>query len=194
MHEIAEELLRDVRIYVFRQAADTTRVPRAPKIAKVLGREIDKIKAALKQLAANKVLILAPNDGDIWAANPFCAVPSGFRVHAAGKTYWAICIWDALGIAAALRSNASIEATCGDCGEAMRLEVMNDGLSGAEGIVTPTTRKPENRSGPMIRRSIVHALISFAAMSSIAASHCTAARSNQAMGGSSHSRSVEPRP
>jgi len=135
VHEIAEELLRNVRLYVFRQAAHTTRVPQAPEIAKALGREIDEIKAALKQLAANRVLILAPNDGDIWAANPFCAVPSAFRVHAVGKTYWAICIWDALGVAAVLRSDAVIEATCGDCGEAMRMDVENETLRRAEGIV-----------------------------------------------------------
>jgi Alkylmercury lyase len=135
VHEITEELLRDVRIYVFRQASNTARVPQVREIAKAVGREIDEIKAALKQLAANRVLILASNDGDIWAANPFCAVPSGFRVHAAGKTYWAICIWDALGIAAALHSDAVIEATCGDCGEEMRLGVVNDSLSQAEGVV-----------------------------------------------------------
>ena len=135
MHEIAGEPFRDVRMYVFRQAADTTRVPQAPEIAKGLRREIEEIKSALKQLAANKVLILAPNDGDIWAANPFCAVPSGFRVHVAGKTYWAICIWDALGIAAALHDDAVIEATCGDCGEWMRVKVENDALTHAEGVV-----------------------------------------------------------
>ena len=36
---------------------------------------------------AGKVLILAPNDGNIWAASPFCAVPSGFRVSA-GSGAW----------------------------------------------------------------------------------------------------------
>src|SRR5438309_5881357 len=104
MTQLSEELLREVRLHVFKQAAETARVPQAPEIAKALGREVDEIKGALKQLAANKVLILAPNDGNIWAANPFCAVPSAFRVHAAGKTYRAICIWDAFGIAAALHT------------------------------------------------------------------------------------------
>jgi hypothetical protein len=133
--ESSEELLREVRLHVFKQSADTACVPQAPEIATALAREIDEIKAALKQLAANKVLILAPNDGNIWAANPFCAVPSGFRVRAAGRTYRAICIWDALGIAAALQKDAVIDATCGDCGEPMRLEIVNDALARAEGMV-----------------------------------------------------------
>ena len=46
-----------------------------------------------------------------------------FRVHAAGKQYWGICIWDALGIAAALDQDARISAPCGDCGETLHLEI-----------------------------------------------------------------------
>ena len=131
----SEEFLQDVRLYVFRQSAGTARVPQAPEIADALGRRVDEIKAALKQLAVNKVLILAPNDGQIWAANPFCAVPSAFRVHISGKTYSAICIWDALGVAAALHRDAVIDALCGDCGEAMQLEVAGDKLERSEGVI-----------------------------------------------------------
>ncbi len=131
----SEELLQDVRLYVFGQSAGTARVPQAPEIANALGRDVDEIKAALKQLSANKVLILAPNDGQIWAANPFCAVPSAFRVHTSGKTYSAICIWDALGVAAALHKDAVIDAPCGDCGVAMQLEVAGDKLERSEGVI-----------------------------------------------------------
>ena len=88
----------------------------------------------LRELGAAKVLILAPNDGDIWAANPFCAVPSGFQVEAAGKSYSGICIWDALGIAAALGVDAVVRAPCGDCGEPMTIEVRDGKLLPSEGI------------------------------------------------------------
>src|SRR5437773_7135759 len=89
-----DALARDVRIHVFREAAATGLVPQAPDISRALGRTEAEVRAALRELAVAKVLILAPNDGNIWAANPFCAVPSGFRVAAAGKHYWGICIWD----------------------------------------------------------------------------------------------------
>ena len=131
----AESLARDVRIYVFEQSAATARVPQPPQIAAALGRTEAEVKQALRDLAAGKVLILAPNDGDIWAANPFCAVPSGFRVESDGKTYWGICIWDSLGIAAALGRDAVISAPCGDCGEPMRLEVRDDRLARSEGVI-----------------------------------------------------------
>jgi alkylmercury lyase-like protein len=130
-----EELARDVRLYLFRQAAETGRVPQATEIAEALHRNPAEIHEGLKQLAVGKALILAPNDGNIWAANPFCAVPSGFRVEADGKTYWGICIWDALGIAAALGKDAVIRAPCGDCGDPMRLEVCGGRLAHSEGVI-----------------------------------------------------------
>lgn len=130
-----DTLARDVRIHVFREAAATAQVPQAPDISRALGRSETDVRAALHELAVAKVLILAPNDGNIWAANPFCAVPSGFRVAAAGKQYWGICIWDALGIAAALGADAIITAPCGDCGVGMTLEVRDGQLVRTEGVV-----------------------------------------------------------
>ena len=130
-----EALVREVRLYVFRQAAETARVPQSPEIAEALGRPQSEIRQALKQLAEDKVLILASNDGNIWAANPFCAVPSGFRVAARDKVYWGICIWDALGIVAALGTDAVVRAPCGDCGEPMRLEVQRGKLVHSEGVI-----------------------------------------------------------
>jgi hypothetical protein len=134
-HSDLAALARQVRLYVFRHAADTTQVPQAPQIAEALDRPLEAIHAALQQLAAGKVLILAPHDGAIWAANPFCAVPSGFRVLVSGKRYWGICIWDALGIAAALRQDAEIRAPCGDCGEPLLLEVRQGRLTRSEGVI-----------------------------------------------------------
>lgn len=131
----ADPLAQDVRRYLFRQTADTAVVPQAPEIARALGRGEADIRAALHQLAAGRVLILAPNDGKIWAANPFCAVPSGFRVNAMGKRYWAICAWDALGIAAALHSDATITAPCGDCSTPLTLEIREGAVRGDRAVV-----------------------------------------------------------
>src|SRR5438132_14081100 len=130
-----DTLARDVRLHVFREAADTGRVPQPPQISAALGRSRADVEQALRKLAAEKVLILAPNDGNIWAANPFCAVPSTFRVETLGKRYWGICIWDALGIVAALGKDATIRASCGDCSEPMALEVVGGQLRRSEGII-----------------------------------------------------------
>jgi hypothetical protein len=129
-----ETLLRDVRLHVFGEAARTTRIPEPTAIAAALGRSESEIRDALGQLAQGRVLVLA-NSGAIWIAAPFSAVPSQFRVETQGKTYYGICIWDALGILAALGSDGMVHAACGDCSEPLSLEVRNRQLSRSEGII-----------------------------------------------------------
>lgn len=125
-----------VRMHVFSTAAETGRIPQAAAVAAALSRTTEEVKAALRQLAADKVLILAPNDGDIWAANPFCAVPSGFRVRANGNQYWGICIWDAFGVVAAIGTEeALVSGPCGDCGELVEVRIEQGAVASGEGIV-----------------------------------------------------------
>lgn len=130
-----EELDREVRLYVFGRAADKARVPNVAEISSALGWPRPEIEESLRRLAAGRVLILAPNSTNVWAANPFCAVPSDFRVSALGRTYWGICVWDALGIAAALCADATIDARCADCGQEMVLAIEDGELVRGEGIV-----------------------------------------------------------
>jgi len=133
--DVSESLLRDVRLHVFEETARTTRVPQPAQIASALGRPEAEIQAALQQLAAGRVLILAANGTDIWAANPFCAVPSPFTVDAGGKSYFGICIWDALGVVAALGKDAVVRTCCGDCSAPLELEVTGGRLTRGEGVI-----------------------------------------------------------
>jgi hypothetical protein len=140
-------LAEHVRLYVFGESARAAHVPQPAQIASALGRTESEIRQALRELADARVLILAPNSDNIWAATPFCAVPSGFRVQSGGKTYWGICIWDALGVAAALGRDAVISALCGDCGSPLRYRVQDDALVESDGLVhfaVPARRWWEN--------------------------------------------------
>lgn len=131
-----EDLTTAVRLHVFQHAAATGRVLQPPAIAAALDVSVDDVHDALRQLAAAKVLILAPNGTNIWAANPFCAVPSGFRVEARGNNYSGICIWDALGVVAAIgATDAKIHASCGDCGDKIELTIQNGEPAAAHDVV-----------------------------------------------------------
>ena len=123
-----------VRLFIFKQAAETTRVPRMREIAQAFGRSEDDIRAAVRELARGRALIMAPNDGEIWAPEPFCGTPSAFRVETQGKAYWALCIWDALGIVGLLGGTGIVHTACGDCGEPMQLHV-RDGALASTGAV-----------------------------------------------------------
>ena len=130
-----EALDQQMRLYVFQQVADTAHVPKPDEIAAGLGRSQVEVEASLQRLAASHLLVLAPGMANVWVAPPFCAVPTDFRVQAKGRTYWGICIWDALGIPAALHADATITAQCGDCGDELRLDVREGRLVRGEGIV-----------------------------------------------------------
>ncbi len=54
---------------------------------------------------------------------PFSGVETPFLVSVGGKSYFANCVWDALGIAAALHHDAEVATICGDCKEPMSLQV-----------------------------------------------------------------------
>jgi hypothetical protein len=143
----AEALDRAVRLHVFRQAAETARVPKANEIAAALDRSPPEVEEALRRLAAARLLVLAPGTTNVWVAPPFCAVPTDFRVSAGGRTYWGICIWDALGIPAALHTDAEITTHCGDCGDELVLAVRGGALARGDGIVhfaTPALRWWDN--------------------------------------------------
>jgi hypothetical protein len=58
-------------------------------------------------------------------APPFSGVETLFHVHVQDNIYSANCVWDALGIAAALHTDATIEASDGQSGEPMMLKVRN---------------------------------------------------------------------
>jgi hypothetical protein len=85
----------------------------------------DEVRDAWRRLHDAHALVL---DGDraIRMANPFSAVPTPYRVEAAGRSWYANCAWDAFGICAALHVDGRIDATCPDCGEPIAVEVRDE--------------------------------------------------------------------
>ena len=82
----------------------------------------DEVRDAWRRLHDAHALVL-DGDGAIRMANPFSAVPTPYRVEAAGRSWYANCAWDAFGICAALHVDGRIDATCPDCGEPIAVEV-----------------------------------------------------------------------
>ncbi|MGQ0571564.1 MAG: organomercurial lyase [Armatimonadota bacterium] len=132
---MTEELDRAVRLQIFGRTAEIGQVPGVQDIADALGQPRALVEESLERLAAGRVIVLSPSATTIWMANPFSAVPTGFRVYANGRTYYGNCIWDALGIPAILGADAHLEAMCGDCGSDMGLEVQSGALARSEGII-----------------------------------------------------------
>jgi hypothetical protein len=113
-----------VKLEIYRTIAETAEAPPAEEVARALGASVEAVLAAFGRLRAKRLLVLEPsNPSRIRMAPPFSGVPTPFRVHVREKTYFANCVWDALGVAAALHEDAIVEASDGFTGEPMSLAV-----------------------------------------------------------------------
>ena len=107
----------DVKLAIYGMIAETTRAPSRRALALRLGVEEPVVAEALSRLREKKLVYLGRESGEIVMAPPFSAVPTPFGVRIEGRTYYANCVWDAYGVAAALGKDAEIDASCGCCGE-----------------------------------------------------------------------------
>ena len=116
--------------YVMREGLPPTIV----ETSSALSRSSDDVRTSLQRLADGHILVLQKGSGEVLMANPFSAVPTPFFVKARGRSYYGNCIWDAMGIPAMLKQDATIEASCGCCSTAMNLRITNGSLEEAHGI------------------------------------------------------------
>ena len=115
-----------VRFEVYRFFVEVGRPPVPAEIAETLAIDQAAVEASLRRLADGHALVLAPGTPYIWMANPLSALPTPFSVEAADRTWFGNCIWDALGIPAALHQEAIVHSRCGHSGEPLRLQVGAD--------------------------------------------------------------------
>ena len=113
-----------IKLMIYRAIAETTNVPTSGEVAAATGFPENEVRASFARLHVKRLLLPEPGDPTrIRMAPPFSGVPTPFPVDARGKRYYANCVWDSYGIAAALHSDAVIPASDGFSGEPLTLEV-----------------------------------------------------------------------
>src|SRR5690349_4089767 len=108
---MAESLIWEIRAFVYRHFAETTHPPHVDDAAARFGLTHEEAVSAYEELHQHHAFFLKPGTYQVLMANPFSGAETPFKVHANDKTYFANCAWDSLGIPAALRVEAEIEAT-----------------------------------------------------------------------------------
>ena len=91
--------------------------------------------SAYEELSQRHAFFLKSGTHNILMANPFSAVETPFKVNANGKTYFANCAWDSLGIPATLHSDAEIEAVCSQSGQLIQLSIKDAKVSASDALV-----------------------------------------------------------
>ena len=124
---MSDQLDTEVKLEIYRVTADTGIVPTSAEVARKIDVEEAEVLDAFARLHKKRLLVPEPGDfSRIRMAPPFSGIATTFPVEANGKRYYANCVWDAYGIAAALHADAIIPASDGHTGEPLTLEVKND--------------------------------------------------------------------
>ena len=124
-----ETILWQVRYFVYNHFADTTHPPSVDVTAQHFNISPAEASEFYKELNNRHAFFLEPGTLTVRMAWPFSAIPTDFKVHANGKTYYANCAWDMLGIPAALYTDAVIEAVCTESNDAVQLEIKNGNIA-----------------------------------------------------------------
>lgn len=120
---MSDELDLQVKLFIYRTVRERGRPPFRSDMATRFQLPLPDVDRSLARLKGRRLLMLAPDSGEIVMAPPFSATPTGFQVQSAGTTYYANCVWDAYGIPAALHQDAVVSASCGCCGDPAELRV-----------------------------------------------------------------------
>ena len=126
-----ESLLWQIRHFVYTHFADTIHAPSVEETAAHFNISTEETSEYYKELHNRHAFFLDPETLTVRMANPFSGIPTDFKVHVNGRTYYANCAWDMLGIPAALHSDAVIEAVCTESDDTVRLEIKNGNIAQA---------------------------------------------------------------
>ena len=122
----SEDLDTKVKFAIYEITAESGRVPSSSDVSRKIDIDEAEVLAAFGHLHTKRLILPEPGDPTrIRMAPPFSGVPTKFPVEARGKQYYANCVWDAYGIAAALHCDAISHTSDGQTGEPLTLGVKN---------------------------------------------------------------------
>ena len=117
-----DELDLRIRNHLYGSFVSTGNAATPAQAALELGLAEDEVAGAYRRLHDAHALVLQPGSTRIRMLNPFSLIQTPHRVETSGRTWFANCAWDALGIPAALHTDGVVESACPECGEPLELE------------------------------------------------------------------------
>jgi hypothetical protein len=123
-----------IRLAIYRFFVEHQRPPSVEEAATTLGLDAAIVRSAYHRLHRGHAILLDPGTDNVRMANPLSAVPTPYRVEINGRSLYANCAWDSLGIPAMLASDARIEASSGG-DEPLRYAIENGQLQADDRFV-----------------------------------------------------------
>jgi len=132
----SENLLWQIRHFVYRHFEETTHPPSADETAEQFNISAKEAGVYYRELHNHHAFFLDLESMSIRMANPFSSIPTDFKVRANGKTYFANCAWDMLGIPAALHlDNAIIDAKFTESNKSVQLEIKDGQVTNSDLLI-----------------------------------------------------------
>jgi hypothetical protein len=132
---LVDELDLRIRNHLYSSFVGDGRARTPGETAAELELQQAEVEASYRRLHDAHAIVLRPGSTEIRMLNPFSAVETPHRVEAVGRTWFANCAWDALGIPAALHADAAVRSECPDCGEPLELVVRDGRLVAGAGLL-----------------------------------------------------------
>ncbi len=126
---LSADRLWAARAFIYQHFVETARPPSVAETAAHFQITAEEAAGLYRQLHERHAIFLDPGTLTIRIANPFSGVPTPFIVRACGQRYYANCAWDALGIPAALHSDARIETEYAEDHAPLTLTVQNGAVT-----------------------------------------------------------------
>ena len=131
-----DELDLRIRNHLYASFVSTGNTRTPSQAAADLDLSESEVEEAYRRLHDAHALVLHAGTTRIRMLNPFSAVATPHHVEADGRSWFANCAWDALGIPAALHTDGAIRSACADCGDPLEVEVRDgDLVRGADLLV-----------------------------------------------------------
>jgi hypothetical protein len=130
----ASGLDQELRLFIYHHFVSEGHAPTVAEMVTGVSRPLRQTRQALARLCETHAFVLE-EEGELWRAAPFSAVATAFTAEVGKRHWWGNCIWDALGILAALKRDGRILAACACCNTDMTLQVQHSRLQEKTGVI-----------------------------------------------------------
>ena len=130
-----DRLALELRRFIYDGAMERSKIPSKAELSVLADVPLKSVERSLAELARAHQIVLQPDGGEVLMANPFSAVPTPFVVTIGNRSWYGNCVWDAMGIAAMIGADATLDASCGCCGSAMPLAIPDECHDSDERVV-----------------------------------------------------------
>jgi len=120
---------------LIRGLIDTGLCPTNADLARRLNLPVQAIEDQLRALAAIHGVVLHPHAPAPWVIHPFSVTPTLNWIEGPTHSWWAPCIWCALGVAVLIGGDLRIHSRYGAEGESVTIPVTNGRPIGSESLV-----------------------------------------------------------